>query len=127
MKKRIEKEQRFLFRMMIKIISLSKHKQAVHLRTCNVICKCGIIVVLRFGKLSVMSPVALTLVEKEVIKFQSAKIIDKNKYKLIDLIRWQEDTKEHKHTVSEKLILPNNSIIPLEVHSGKVLPKSNHL
>ncbi|MGL9688457.1 MAG: phage tail baseplate protein [Wolbachia sp.] len=79
----------------------------------------GIIVVLRFGKLSVMSPVALALVGKEVIKFQSAEIIDKNKYKLSDLIRGQEGTKEYKHTVGEKLVLLDNSIISFEVQRGK--------
>ncbi|MDR2978510.1 MAG: hypothetical protein LBU56_03815 [Rickettsiales bacterium] len=50
----------------------------------------GIIVVLRFGKLSVMSPITasnLALVGKEVIKFQRAEPIGKDKYKLSNLIR----------------------------------------
>ncbi|MEY2393045.1 GTA baseplate fiber-binding domain-containing protein [Wolbachia endosymbiont of Tettigetta isshikii] len=79
----------------------------------------GIIVVLRFGKLSVMSPVALALVGKEVIKFQSAELIDKNKYKLSDLIRGQEGTKEYKYTAGEKFVLLDDSIISFEVQREK--------
>lgn len=63
-----------------------------------------IIVVLRFGKLSVMSTTSnLMLVGKEVIKFQRAELIGKNKYKLSNLIRGQEGTKKYKHTAGENL------------------------
>jgi hypothetical protein len=79
----------------------------------------GIIVVLRFGKLSAMSPIALALVGKEVIKFQSAELIDKNKYKLSNLIRGQEDTGEYEHTAGEKFTLLDDLIISFEVQLGK--------
>jgi transcriptional regulator with PAS, ATPase and Fis domain len=82
----------------------------------------GIIVVLRFGKLSVMSPITtsnLALVGKEVIKFQRAELIGKNKYKLSDLIRGQEGTKEYKHTAGGKFVLLDDSIISFEVQREK--------
>lgn len=79
----------------------------------------GLIVVLRFGKLPSTSPIAnsnLALVGKEVIKFQNAELIDKNKYKLSNLIRGQEGTKD---TAGEKFVLLDNSIISFEVQRGK--------
>ncbi|WP_255324773.1 phage tail protein [Wolbachia endosymbiont of Drosophila simulans] len=79
----------------------------------------GITVVLRFGKIDVMSPTVLALIGKEVIKFQSAKLIDKNKYKLSDLIRGQEGTKEYEHTEGEKFTLLDDSIISFEVQRGR--------
>lgn len=82
----------------------------------------GIIVVLRFGKLSSMSPVAnsnLALVGREVVKFQSAELIDKNKYKLSNLVRGQEGTREYEHTTGEKFTLLDDLIISLEVQPGK--------
>lgn len=82
----------------------------------------GIIVVLRFGKMSVMNPITtsnLALVGKEVIKFQRAELIGKNKYKLSNLIRGQEGTKEYKHTAGEKFTLLDDSIISFEVQRGK--------
>ncbi|WP_224721427.1 phage tail protein [Candidatus Wolbachia massiliensis] len=81
----------------------------------------GIIVVLRFGKLS-MSPIAnsnLALVGKEIIKFQDAELIDKNKYKLSNLTRGQKDTKEYDHATGEKFVLLDDSIISFEVQPGK--------
>ncbi|WP_250778808.1 GTA baseplate fiber-binding domain-containing protein [Wolbachia pipientis] len=79
-----------------------------------------IIVVLRFGKLSFISTTSnLALVGKEVIKFQRAELIGKNKYKLSDLIRGQEGTKEYKHTAGEKFVLLDDSIISFEVQRGK--------
>jgi|GEM_PF-3685794 len=71
----------------------------------------GLIVVLRFGKLSVIENLAL--IGKEVIKFQSAKLIDKNKYKLSNLIRGQKGTKGYDHATGEKFILLDDSIISL--------------
>ncbi|WP_264724106.1 glycoside hydrolase/phage tail family protein [Wolbachia endosymbiont (group A) of Phalera bucephala] len=82
----------------------------------------GLIVVLRFGKLPSTSPIAnsnLALVGKEVIKFQNAELIDKNKYKLSNLIRGQEDTKEYDHATGEKFVLLDDSIISFEVQMGK--------
>nr|WP_231834410.1 phage tail protein [Wolbachia endosymbiont of Culex quinquefasciatus] len=79
----------------------------------------GITVVLRFGKLDVMNPTVLALVGKEVIKFQSAKLIDKNKYKLSGLIRGQKGTKKYEHTAGEKFVLLDHSIISFEVQRGK--------
>ncbi|WP_265016828.1 glycoside hydrolase/phage tail family protein [Wolbachia endosymbiont (group B) of Lycaena phlaeas] len=79
----------------------------------------GITVVLRFGKLDVMNPTVLALVGKEVIKFQDAKLIDKNKYKLSNLIRGQEGTKKYEHTAGEKFILLDDSIISFEVQKGR--------
>lgn len=81
----------------------------------------GITVVLRFGKIDVMSPTVLALVGKEIIKFQDAKLIDKNKYKLSNLIRGQEGTKKYEHTSGEKFILLDDSIISFEVQKGKKL------
>lgn len=81
----------------------------------------GITVVLRFGKIDVMSPTVLALVGKEVIKFERAKLIGKNKYQLIDLIRGQEGTKKYEHTSGEKFILLDDSIISFEVQKGKKL------
>ncbi len=78
-----------------------------------------IVVVLRFGELNVISPTVLALVGKEVIKFESAKLIDKNKYQLSSLIRGQEGTKKHEHTAGEKFILLDDSIISFEVQRGK--------
>lgn len=63
----------------------------------------------------------LALVGKEVIKFQSAELIDKNKYKLSNLIRGQEGTKEYQHTTGEKFVLLDDSIISFEVQPGKRL------
>ncbi|WP_353281104.1 glycoside hydrolase TIM-barrel-like domain-containing protein [Wolbachia endosymbiont (group B) of Horisme vitalbata] len=79
----------------------------------------GITVVLRFGKIDVMSPTVLALVGKEVIKFERAKLIGKNKYQLIDLIRGQEGTKKYEHTSGEKFILLDYSIISFEVQKGR--------
>ncbi|WP_353287969.1 phage tail protein [Wolbachia endosymbiont (group B) of Gerris lacustris] len=79
----------------------------------------GITVVLRFGKLDVMSPTVLALVGKEVIKFESAKLIDKNKYKLSNLIREQEGTKKYEYTSGEKFVLLDDSIISFEVQEGR--------
>ncbi|WP_265015280.1 phage tail protein [Wolbachia endosymbiont (group B) of Camptogramma bilineatum] len=79
----------------------------------------GITVVLRFGKIDVMSPTVLALVGKEVIKFERAKLIGKNKYQLIDLIRGQEGTKKYEHTTGEKFILLDDSIISFEVQKGR--------
>ncbi|BET32518.1 MULTISPECIES: glycoside hydrolase TIM-barrel-like domain-containing protein [Wolbachia] len=79
----------------------------------------GITVVLRFGKLDVMNSTVLALVGKEVIKFQDAKLIDKNKYKLSNLIRGQEGTKKYEHTAGEKFILLDDSIISFEVQKGR--------
>ncbi|WP_264683383.1 MULTISPECIES: glycoside hydrolase/phage tail family protein [unclassified Wolbachia] len=79
----------------------------------------GITVVLRFGKIDVMSPTVLALVGKEVIKFERAKLIGKNKYQLIDLIRGQEGTKKYEHTSGEKFILLDDSIISFEVQKGR--------
>ncbi|WP_255453551.1 hypothetical protein [Wolbachia endosymbiont of Atemnus politus] len=76
-----------------------------------------ITVVLRFGKF--MSPIAnlnSILVGKEVIKFHSTKLIDKNKYKLINLIREQEGNIE---TAGEKFTLLDDSIIYFEVQAGR--------
>ncbi|WP_395463601.1 glycoside hydrolase TIM-barrel-like domain-containing protein [Wolbachia endosymbiont of Cantharis cryptica] len=81
-----------------------------------------LIIALRFGKLSSMSAIAnsnLALVGKEVVKFQSAELIDKNKYKLSDLIRGQESTKEYEHTAGEKFTLLDDSIISFEVQKGR--------
>jgi len=66
-----------------------------------------------------MSPIAnsnLALVGKEVIKFQNAELIDKNKYKLSDLTRGQKGTKD---ATCEKFVLLDDSIIPFEVQKGK--------
>ena len=79
----------------------------------------GITVVLRFGKLDVMSPTALALIGKEVIKFHNAELIDKNKYKLSNLVRGQEGTKKYEHTSGEKFVLLDDSIISFEVQRGK--------
>jgi len=79
----------------------------------------GLVIVLRFGKLSSMSPIAnsnLALVGKEVIKFQNAELIDKNKYKLSDLTRGQKGTKD---ATGEKFVLLDDSIISFEVQKGK--------
>ncbi|WP_265040401.1 MULTISPECIES: glycoside hydrolase TIM-barrel-like domain-containing protein [unclassified Wolbachia] len=76
----------------------------------------GLIVVLRFGKLLGIIDSNSALIGKEVIKFQSAELIDKNKYKLSNLIRGQEGTKE---TAGEKFVLLDDSIISFEVQRGK--------
>nr|WP_246433152.1 hypothetical protein [Wolbachia endosymbiont of Spodoptera picta] len=75
-----------------------------------------ITVVLRFGELDAT---ALALIGKEVIKLQSAKLIDKNKYKLRDLIRGQKGTKKYEHTAGEKFVLLDHSIISFKVQRGK--------
>ncbi|BET34873.1 hypothetical protein wScaTNS_00860 [Wolbachia pipientis] len=75
-----------------------------------------ITVVLRFGELDAT---ALALIGKEVIKLQSAKLIDKNKYKLSDLIRGQKGTKKYEHTAGEKFVLLDHSIISFKVQRGK--------
>ncbi|WP_265023274.1 glycoside hydrolase/phage tail family protein [Wolbachia endosymbiont (group A) of Epistrophe grossularia] len=79
----------------------------------------GLIVVLRFGKLLGIIDSNSALIGKEVIKFQSAELIDKNKYKLSNLIRGQEGTKEYQHTAGEKFVLLDDSIISFEVQRGK--------
>ncbi|MDE5057121.1 hypothetical protein OZD68_06095 [Wolbachia endosymbiont of Drosophila bicornuta] len=79
----------------------------------------GLIVVLRFGNITSIANSNLALVGKEVIKFQNAELIDKNKYKLSNLIRGQEDTKEYDHATGEKFILLDDSIISFEVQMGK--------
>ncbi len=61
----------------------------------------------------------LALVGKEIVKFQSAELIDKNKYKLSNLIRGQEGTKEYQHTAGEKFTLLDDSVISFEVQRGK--------
>ncbi|BEP32579.1 MAG: hypothetical protein WBIAU2_08060 [Wolbachia endosymbiont of Drosophila biauraria] len=61
----------------------------------------------------------LALVGKEIVKFQSAELIDKNKYKLSNLIRGQEGTKEYQHTAGEKFTLLDDSVISFEVQMGK--------
>ncbi len=76
----------------------------------------GLIVVLRFSKLLGIIDSNSALIGKEVIKFQSAELIDKNKYKLSNLIRGQEGTKE---TAGEKFVLLDDSIISFEVQRGK--------
>lgn len=58
----------------------------------------------------------LALVGKEIVKFQSAELIDKNKYKLSNLIRGQEGTKD---AAGEKFVLLDDSIISFEVQKGK--------
>lgn len=75
-----------------------------------------IVVVLRFGKLDAT---ASALVGKEIIKFQNAELIGKNKYKLSDLVREQEGTKKYEHTTGEKFILLDDSIISFEVQRGR--------
>ncbi|WP_425385986.1 phage tail baseplate protein [Wolbachia endosymbiont (group A) of Barypeithes pellucidus] len=50
------------------------------------------------------------------MKFQSTELIDKNKYKLSNLIRGQEGTKD---TAGEKFVLLDDSIISFEVQRGK--------
>ncbi len=79
----------------------------------------GLIVVLRFGNITSIANSNLALVGKEVIKFQNAELIDKNKYKLSNLIRGQEDTKEYDHATGEKFVLLDDSIISFEVQMGK--------
>ncbi|WP_353271738.1 glycoside hydrolase TIM-barrel-like domain-containing protein [Wolbachia endosymbiont (group A) of Nomada goodeniana] len=78
----------------------------------------GLIVVLRFGNITSIANSNLALVGKEVIKFQKAELIDKNKYKLSNLIRGQEGTKD---TAGEKFVLLDDSIISFEVQPGKQL------
>ncbi|WP_245970111.1 GTA baseplate fiber-binding domain-containing protein [Wolbachia endosymbiont of Bemisia tabaci] len=80
-----------------------------------------IVVVLRFGQLDVINSTALALIGKEVIQFQDTKLIDKNKYKLSNLIRGQESTKRYEHTTGEKFVLLDDSIISFEVQKGKKL------
>lgn len=75
-----------------------------------------IVVVLRFGKLDAT---ASALVGEEIIKFQNAELIGKNKYKLSDLIKEQEGTKKYEHTSGEKFILLDDSIISFEVQKGR--------
>ncbi|KAF5269380.1 hypothetical protein FQR65_LT17957 [Abscondita terminalis] len=88
----------------------------------------GLIVVLRFGKLLGIIDSNSALIGKEIVKFQSTELIDKNKYKLSNLIRGQEGTKEYDHATGEKFILLDDSIISFEVQRGKkVLPKSSDL
>ncbi|EAL60078.1 phage host specificity protein [Wolbachia endosymbiont of Drosophila simulans] len=76
----------------------------------------GLIVVLRFGNITSIADSNLALVGKEIVKFQNAELIDKNKYKLSNLIRGQEGTKE---TAGEKFVLLDDSIISFEVQRGK--------
>lgn len=52
-------------------------------------------------------------------KIQDAKLIDKNKYKLSNLIRGQEGTKKYEHTAGEKFILLDDSIISFEVQKRR--------
>ncbi|ONI56462.1 hypothetical protein N500_0462 [Wolbachia pipientis wUni] len=79
----------------------------------------GLIVVLRFGNITSIADSNLALVGKEIVKFQNAELIDKNKYKLSNLIRGQEGTKEYQHTAGEKFVLLDDSIISFEVQRGK--------
>ncbi len=79
----------------------------------------GITVVLRFGKLRGIIDSNSALIGKEIVKFHSAELIDKNKYKLSNLIRGQEDTKEYDHATGEKFVLLDDSIISFEVQMGK--------
>ncbi len=79
----------------------------------------GLVIVLRFGKLLGIIDSNSALIGKEIVKFQSAELIDKNKYKLSNLIRGQEGTKEYEHTGGEKFILLDDSIISFEVQRGK--------
>lgn len=76
----------------------------------------GLIVVLRFGKLLGIIDSNSALIGKEVIKFQNTELIDKNKYKLSNLIRGQEGTKD---TAGEKFVLLDDSIISFEVQPGR--------
>ncbi len=76
----------------------------------------GITVVLRFGKLRGIIDSNSALIGKEIVKFQSAELIDKNKYKLSNLIRGQEGTKD---ATGEKFVLLDDSIISFEVQRGK--------
>ncbi|MFP3020622.1 MAG: glycoside hydrolase TIM-barrel-like domain-containing protein [Wolbachia sp.] len=76
----------------------------------------GITVVLRFGKLLGIIDSNSALIGKEIVKFQNAELIDKNKYKLSNLIRGQEGTKD---TAGEKFVLLDDSIISFEVQRGK--------
>ncbi|WP_353273651.1 glycoside hydrolase TIM-barrel-like domain-containing protein [Wolbachia endosymbiont (group A) of Agelastica alni] len=79
----------------------------------------GITVVLRFGKLRGIIDSNSALIGKEIVKFQNTELIDKNKYKLSNLIRGQEDTKEYDHATGEKFVLLDDSIISFEVQIGK--------
>ncbi|WP_341821393.1 phage tail protein [Wolbachia endosymbiont (group A) of Myopa testacea] len=79
----------------------------------------GLVIVLRFGKLLGIIDSNSALIGKEIVKFQSTKLIDKNKYKLSSLIRGQEGTKEYEHTGGEKFTLLDDSIISFEVQSGR--------
>ncbi|WP_353288612.1 glycoside hydrolase TIM-barrel-like domain-containing protein [Wolbachia endosymbiont (group A) of Pogonocherus hispidulus] len=79
----------------------------------------GLVIVLRFGKLLGIIDSNSALIGKEIVKFQSTKLIDKNKYKLSNLIRGQEGTKEYEHTGGEKFTLLDDSIISFEVQSGR--------
>lgn len=79
----------------------------------------GLVIVLRFGKLLGIIDSNLALIGKEIVKFHSAELIDKNKYKLSNLIRGQEGTKEYQHTAGEKFVLLDDSIISFEVQPGK--------
>ncbi|WP_250296796.1 glycoside hydrolase/phage tail family protein [Wolbachia endosymbiont of Oedothorax gibbosus] len=79
----------------------------------------GLVIVLRFGKLLGIIDSNSALIGKEIVKFQSAELIDKNKYKLSNLIRGQEGTKEHEHIGGEKFTLLDDSIISFEVQRGK--------
>lgn len=81
----------------------------------------GLVIVLRFGKLLGIIDSNSALIGKEIVKFQSTKLIDKNKYKLSNLIRGQEDTKEYDHATGEKFVLLDDSIISFEVQPGKQL------
>jgi hypothetical protein len=76
----------------------------------------GLVIVLRFGKLLGIIDSNSALIEKEIVKFQSAELIDKNKYKLSNLIRGQEGTKD---ATGEKFVLLDDSIISFEVQRGK--------
>ncbi|XCA33063.1 MAG: glycoside hydrolase TIM-barrel-like domain-containing protein [Wolbachia endosymbiont of Polyergus mexicanus] len=76
----------------------------------------GLVIVLRFGKLLGIIDSNSALIGKEIVKFQSAELIDKNKYKLSNLIRGQEGTKD---ATGEKFVLLDDSIISFEVQRGK--------
>uniref|UniRef100_A0A1A9VK31 GTA TIM-barrel-like domain-containing protein n=1 Tax=Glossina austeni TaxID=7395 RepID=A0A1A9VK31_GLOAU len=76
----------------------------------------GLVIVLRFGKLLGIIDSNSALIGKEIVKFQNAELIDKNKYKLSDLTREQKGTKD---ATGEKFILLDDSIISFEVRRGK--------
>ncbi|WP_353283390.1 glycoside hydrolase TIM-barrel-like domain-containing protein [Wolbachia endosymbiont (group A) of Pogonocherus hispidulus] len=78
----------------------------------------GLVIVLRFGKLLGIIDSNSALIGKEIVKFQNAELIDKNKYKLSDLTRGQKGTKD---ATGEKFVLLDDSIISFEVQPGKQL------